>query len=147
LSIFQACVLLMLTSGPINALAQREAPLPKAMSGHWVEPWQPSYNDRNYSDAISVTFDGDGAPGPVTGRLTRRGILCGAVNEPLTGTWDGVELRFVAVNRPNMNTHQPDGNCSRRPWKYLLVRKPEQTAFEGDGRSPGGTYIQIMLSP
>ena len=95
---------------------------------------------------MSVAIDGDGAPGNVTGRLTLRANNCGALEEPFKGTWDGSELRFEATLRANANTQRSDMDCPADATKFVLVRKPGQTGFEGEASASSGTF-QVTLAP
>ncbi len=101
-----ALTLLALAAGV--AAAQSVEPLPKIMHGTWtaVVP-----NVRTFTDTFSVTLDGPPQGGALAGRLTLRGGVCGAQNEPLTGTWDGTELRLESMVRPNVNAQRPNGQC------------------------------------
>jgi hypothetical protein len=89
-------------------------------------------NGRLYTDTMSVVLDAPAANGAVTGRLTVRGVTCGAQDEPLTGTWDGVQLRFESQVRPNVNAQQKDAQCASGKVVYVLRRKPGQLAFDGE---------------
>lgn len=128
-----------------NVLADDMAPLPKAMSGRYtaVVPGR-----QTYTDTLSVVLDAPSATGPVTGRLTVRGVTCGAVDEPLTGTWDGTELRFESLVKPNVNAQRPNGQCGNGKITFVLSRKPGQSAFEGESLRDGSpVVVQVKLSP
>jgi hypothetical protein len=87
-------------------------------------------------------------PGPVTGRLTTRGVTCGAIDEPMVGTWDGTELRFESKVRPNVNTTRMNADCASGRVTYVLTRKPGQATFEGEANRDGmSTPVQVTLSP
>jgi len=135
-------VLLLLAAGA--ATAQSADPLPGKLAGHW------SYMgpDGVFIDTVSIAIDGNGQPGPVTGRVTFRGVNCGAQDEPFTGTWDGSELLVETVHRANVNTRRMGGQCSTGHATYLLRRKPGEKAFEGDGHFDGTSLVvTISLSP
>ena len=126
------------------ALAQTSAPLPAAMSGRWtaVVP------GRTFTDSLSVVLDVPGGTGPLTGRLTLRGVTCGASNEPLTGTWDGSELRMESQVRPNVNAQRANGECGTGRLTFKLTRKPGQTTFEGEAlRDASAVPSQVTLAP
>ena len=127
------------------AVGQAPEPLPTALSGHWVVVLP---NGRLYTDTMSVVLDAQSGTGAVTGRLTVRGVTCGAQDEPLTGTWDGAQLRFESRVRPNVNAQQKDAQCASGKVAYVLRRKPGQQAFDGeftrDGMSVPG---QATLAP
>ena len=127
------------------AVGQAPEPLPTAMSGHWVVVLP---NGRLYTDTMSVVLEAPAGTGPITGRLTVRGVTCGALDEPLTGTWDGTQLRFESQVRPNVNTQQKDAQCASGKVMYVLRRKPGAQAFDGeftrDGMSVPG---QVTLTP
>jgi hypothetical protein len=125
--------------------AQGVAPLPKSLSGRWsiVVP-----GVRAFNDTMSMTLDAPVQPGPVTGRLTARGVGCGAENEPLTGTWDGTTLRVESRVYPNVNVQRMNGECGSGQVVYTLTRKPGQSTFEGEGKRDGMTgAVLVTLSP
>ncbi|MDH4181015.1 MAG: hypothetical protein OEV46_03320 [Betaproteobacteria bacterium] len=119
------------------------APLPGALSGRWtVVP----AGGRALVDVFSVRFDGTGAPGPVTGKLTWRGVNCGAQDEPLKGTWDGVELRFESHLRANSNTQNMNGACGNSRGEWVLRRKPGSSTFEGEGLFNEGKVVATLTA-
>lgn len=126
------------------ALAQPADPLPGILSGSWT-----AMTPRGaVIDKLSLTFDGNGQIGPATGRVTFRGINCGAQDEPMQGTWDGTELRFQATLRPNVNAQRMGGQCGDGRATYVLRRKAGEKAFEGEGRFEGATNaVTITVSP
>ena len=127
------------------AFAQGVAPLPKALSGRWtaVVP-----GNKTFTDTMSVVFDDPIQSGPVTGKLTSRGVTCGAQNEPVTGTWDGTVLRMESKVYPNVNVQRPNGECGTGRVTYVLTRKPGQSAFEGEGvRDAMAIPVQVTLAP
>jgi hypothetical protein len=125
--------------------AQTAAPLPKAMSGRWTAVIP---GGRTFTDTMSVVLDVPAGTGPVTGHLTSRGVTCGATNEPLTGTWDGTELRFESQVRPNVNTQRANGDCGNGRIIFVLTRKAGHTNFEGESRREGMSVpAQITLAP
>jgi hypothetical protein len=125
------------------AFAQAGDLLPAKLSGRWT-----FVGPRTYINAVSIEFDGDGRPGPIAGRLTWRGVSCGAQDEPLTGTWDGIELRFTAMLRANVNVQSMNGQCGEGQATFVLTRKRGERNFEGDARA---AYTQavptISVSP
>ena len=125
--------------------AQSVAPLPKALSGRWtaVVP-----GNKTFTDAMSVVFDDPVQSGPVTGKLTSRGVTCGAQNEPLTGTWDGTVLRMESKVYPNVNAQRPNGECGTGRINYVLTRKPGEPTFEGEAVRDGMALAsQVTLAP
>ena len=128
--------------------ASAQAPanaLPGALSGRWT--FLPA-GGRTFVDMWSARFDGTGAPGPVTGKLTWRGVNCGAQDEPLTGTWDGTELRFESVLRANANTQNLNGNCEGGRAVWVLKRKPGSATFEGEGSmNERKVVVTVTASP
>jgi hypothetical protein len=129
-----------------TAVAQAVERLPGKLSGRWTA----SSPRGVFVDSLSLTFEGDGAPGPVTGKVTFRGVNCGAQDELLKGTWDGSELRFESVHRPNVNVQRMNSQCGTGNVVYILRRKPGETTFEGEAR-PGegatGSTVSITASP
>ena len=127
-----------------SAFAQAPAnALPGALSGRWTAI---PAGGRTLVDAWSVRFDGTGAPGPVTGKLTWRGVNCGAQDEPLKGTWDGVELRFESHIRANTNTQNMNGNCANTRGEWVLRRKPGSSTFEGEGLFNEGKIVVTLTA-
>jgi hypothetical protein len=127
------------------ALAQTAAPLPASMSGRWtaVVP-----GNRTFTDSLSVVLNVPGGTGPLTGRLTLRGVTCGAQDEPLTGTWDGTELRMESQVRPNVNAQRANGECGTGRLTFKLTRKPGQASFEGEAlRDASPAPSQVTLAP
>jgi len=127
---------------PVASLAQ---PLPSKLSGEWVVvvPGGPVFRD-----TLSVAFDPRDGYGPITGRLTTRGVACGSQDEPLTGTWDGKELRFESMVRPGVNSQRTPKDCGSG--KVLMVLKPvgDKGAFEGESRRPENAVpAQVKLAP
>lgn len=128
------------------AAGQTPQALPTALTGKWVVVLP---NGRLYTDSMSLVLDApaDGS-NTVKGRLTVRGVTCGAQDEPLIGTWDGVQLRFESQVRPNVNAQQKDAQCGSGKVSYVLRRKPGQQDFDGeftrDGMSVPG---QATLTP
>jgi hypothetical protein len=103
---------------------------------------------RTFIDTISIEFEGTAEPGAVTGRLTSRGVTCGAKDEPINGTWDGTELRLESKLYPNVNVQRMSGDCGTGRVSYVLTRKPGQAAFEGEARRDGmSTPVQVVLGP
>ncbi len=139
------CILLVVMGVTHGVAAQTAAPLPKTLSGRWtaVVP-----GGRTFTDTMSVVLDVPATTGPLTGRLTLRGVTCGAIDEPLTGTWDGTELHFESQVRPNVNAQRTNGECGTGKVTFVLSRKPGQAVFEGESRrdaAPGAS--QITLAP
>ena len=139
------CVLLVGLMAMSNVVfAQAGTLLPKSMSGRWTAVTPGGV----FTDSISVVLDAPDGTGAVTGRLTNRGVVCGSQDEPLTGTWDGTELRFESLVRPNVNVTRPNGACGSGRVNFVLVRKPGQSKFEGESRRDGApTPAQITLAP
>lgn len=139
------CLLAALTGVASVALAQLVAPLPKSLSGRWMTIGG-GVTGRTFTDTMSVAFDDPVGIGPVRGRLTSRGVVCGAMDEPLTGTWDGSELRFESQVRPNVNVARKNGDCGTGHISFVLTRKLGRTGFEGESHRDGST-AQITLAP
>ena len=97
----------------------------------------------------SMRIEGTATPGPVKGRVTWPGRGCGAQDEPAEGTWDGRELRFSFIARPNVNTQIANATyCGEGRIRIVLRRKDGTSNFEGDGtlndRPP---VFQVTASP
>ncbi len=145
MNVVRTCVLLAVSAAASAVVAQTLTPLPKTMSGRWtaVVPGRATF-----TDTLSIVLDDPGESGKVTGRLTLRGVTCGAKDEPLSGTWDGTELRFESAVRPNVNVQRADGQCESGRTTFVLARKPGQTSFQGESRRDGMTTTsQVTLSP
>lgn len=125
-------------------LAQANDSLPHKLSGRWTFTG-PS---QTFINPVTLEFDGDGKPGPITGRMTWRGVTCGAQDEPLTGTWDGTELHFTSLLRANVNAQRMNGQCGDGKTTYVLRRKPGEASFEGDARASFTSAVPtISVSP
>jgi hypothetical protein len=138
-------VLLAVACGAGGVLAQDSTPLPKTMSGRCVAVVP---GRQTYADTIAVILDAPAGTGAVTGRLTVRGVSCGAIEEPLTGIWDGHDLRFESRVRPNVNASLVNAQCASGRVTFRLTRKPGQSGFEVDFmregmQAPG----QVTLAP
>jgi hypothetical protein len=119
------CIAFATIAGTVAA--QSNDVLPHKLSGRWTF----QSPNQTFINPVEMTFEGDGKPGPVTGRVTYRGLGCGAENEPLTGTWDGRELRIIAMHRANVNAVRINGQCGDGKTTYVLVRKAGEVGFEG----------------
>src|SRR5438270_2223369 len=109
------------------------APLPASLSGRWTI----TASGRPASDIVTMSFDGQGQTGPVKGRVSLRGLDCGSLDEPLSGSWDGVDLRLETAQRPEVGAPRADGNCGTARATFVLRRKPGDTRFEGEARVDG----------
>ena len=103
---------------------------------------------RVFVDSVSVALDPVDPAGRVTGRLTTRGVTCGALDEPLVGTWDGSVLRFESRVKPDTNTQRMNGNCGSGVITYVMTRRAGQSGFEGEATRDGmPTPVQVQMSP
>jgi hypothetical protein len=128
----------------MSAHAQIDATLPAKLTGHMTATGA----TQTFILNIAMEFDGDRKPGAIAGRVTHRGVNCGAENEPLTGTWDGTEVRVVATLHANVNTLRMGGQCDGAKVTYTLKRKPGTGEFEGDVRANNSSAAAtIVLSP
>ena len=101
------CVAWLLASVAITGFAQTDTRLPASLSGRWTYVGPSGV----IVDAFSIAFEGNGTQATVPGKLTWRGMNCGAKDEPIQATWDGTELKFEAVLKANANTQRMQGNC------------------------------------
>jgi hypothetical protein len=125
------------------AFAQSADPLPPKLSGRYnfVGP------QGVYNDAVTLTFDAPAVAGKVSGRVSWRGVNCGALDEPFVGTWDGTELRIETTHRANVNTQRPNGQCGSGRATYTLKRMPG-SKFEGQVQIEGSPAIATLaLAP
>lgn len=99
-----------------------------AATGHWSD-------NRTFVNVVSFDFEGSGKPGALSGKVTWRGVGCGAQNEPLTGTWDGRELRINMVLRANVNADRMNADCGDGKITVVLTRKAGEKNFEGDAHA------------
>lgn len=132
-----------LLAAVVSPAQAQPAPLPGALSGRWTAV---PAGGRTVIESFSVRFDGTGAPGPVTGKLTWRGVNCGAQDEPLKGTWDGVELRFESHLRANANTQIVNGTCGNARGEWVLRRKSGSSTFEGEGLFNEGKIVVTLTA-
>ena len=130
----------------VSSGAQAPEPLPPSLSGRYtvVPP-----GGRAIIDYWKLRLDGDGAPGPVKGRIDWRGRGCGALDEPAAGTWDGTELKLEFKARPDVNTQMMGATyCGEGKANVVLRRKPGTRDFDGEGtlndRPP---TFQVTASP
>jgi hypothetical protein len=127
------------------ATPQPFAPLPTNLSGRWTYVFA---GGRTVVDSVSITFDVLGEQGQVAGRLSHRGVNCGALDEPFTGTWNGAELRIEARMRANVNTARNGGTCPSSNAIYTLKRAAGGDGFAGEVIMEGMTTpAQVTLAP
>lgn len=124
------------------ALGQAADPLPASLSGRWTATGPSGV----FVDSFSIVFDGTRATGTVPGRLNWRGVSCGAKDEPIQASWDGVELRFEAVLKSDTNTQRAGGRCPSEAWRWVLKRKPGERTFEGEARNPGAAALTVTVT-
>jgi hypothetical protein len=126
-------------------LAQSSSPLPGKLSGRWTAVIP---GGRTFTDSVSVVLESPDNAGAVKGRLTVRGVTCGAIDEPLTGTWDGSELKFESLVRPNVNATRQNGECGNGRVSFALKRKPGENHFVGESlRDGAASPTQVTMSP
>jgi hypothetical protein len=134
-----AALLSFLLTPPV--FGQSDAALPATLSGRWTAI-TPS---GAFIDSFSIVFEGNRAPGTVPGRLTWRGVNCGAKDEPIQAQWDGNVLKFEAVLKADTNTQRMNGKCGAEPVRWELKRKGAQS-FEGEGRAANIT-VSVTAGP
>lgn len=119
--------------------------LPKSLNGRWTYVFP---GGRTFVDSVAITFDNAGEQGAVAGRLTHRGVNCGALDEPFSGTWNGAELRIEARLRANVNTMRNGSSCPSTNAVYTLQRAAGGNGFAGQVIMEGMTApAQVTLSP
>ena len=119
----------LLSTLTLPVFGQSGSELPGKLSGRWTA----SNPTGIFIDFFTLTFEGNRAPGNVPGRLTWRGVNCGAKDEPIQAQWDGTVLKFEAVLKADTNTQRLNGKCGTEPVRWELKRKSDQS-FEGEGR-------------
>jgi hypothetical protein len=134
-----AAMAAMTLAAPV--FAQTGPQLPERLSGRWTFSGPAGI----FIDYFTVVFEGSRAPGTVPGRLTWRGVNCGSKDEPIQASWDGTELKFEAVLKPEVNTQRLNGKCASEPTRWVLKRKPDQS-FEGEGRT-GSVMVTVTATP
>ena len=132
---------LLSTTISTTAFGQSVSELPAKLSGRWTATTPTGI----FVDVFSVTFEGNRAAGTVPGRLTWRGVNCGAKDEPIQAQWDGTELKFEAVLKADTNTQRSYGKCGTEPVRWILKLKGDQT-FEGEGRV-GNIVVTVTAAP
>lgn len=113
----------------VAAVHAQGEPLPPSLGGQWTVL---AAGGRTFVDRWQASIDPPGAPGPVRGRFSWRAPNCGALDEPLEGSWDGRELVFTTTLRPNVNTANKDRDCGDGRLAVKLRRKPGDRSFEGE---------------
>jgi len=132
-------IVLVLLAGAAPELAAQDK-LPAAMAGHWsgiarVPPGQ----DQPISGNWSVAIDKQNPDGSIEAKATWSGFRnCEMNNEPLSGRFDGTELRLEGIFRDKF----PNAGCG----KANFVLKKSGAGFEGE--IPGSRLrIKVTLSP
>jgi len=125
-----------------SALAQTAEPLPGTLSGRWT--WMSPSGA--IIDSFSLVLEGDRGAATIPGRLTWRGVNCGAKDEPVQVAWNGSELRFESFMKPNVNTQRMNGQCPSTPAQFVLKRRAGSASFEGEARA-GNVVITMTASP
>jgi hypothetical protein len=134
-------VALLATAIATTVSGQSESVLPAKLSGRWTA----FAGTDVVIDSFSLTFEGNRAPGTVPGRLTWRGVNCGAKDEPIQAQWDGTVLKFEAVLKADTNTQRLNGRCGTEPLRWVLKRKSDQS-FEGEGRV-ANIVVSVTAAP
>ena len=116
------------------------APLPATLSGRWTVTASGFLS----SHTVTLSFEGQGQTGPVTGRVSFRGMDCGLLDEPLRGSWDGVDLRLETAQRAEVGAPREAGNCGTARATFVLRRNPGDTRFEGEARIEGLPGVATM---
>jgi hypothetical protein len=132
----------ILLAGASAAGAQAQEALPPKLSGQWSVMTQRGA----IIEFFSLTID-ERSTGAVSGKLTWRGINCGAKDEPFSGTWDGAELRFQSTVRPNVNAERANGQCPPQPSHFVLRRKSGSQGFEGETKGLNDVIVKLSASP
>ena len=120
-------------------------PLPKSMGGRWAATLSSGQQIGNIWSLTVEKLDGSGR---FEGKLTYYGAFCGAKNEPMTGTFDGSELRINSSLRANTNTDRAGGQCGTGKAMWLLKKQPGRQLFEGEGELEGiPVKTRVYLNP
>lgn len=98
-----------------------------------------------FLNAFSLVFDGPPSAGVVKGKVSWRGVNCGAQDEPIEATWDGSELRFGMRTYSNVNAQRSNGTCQADPHTVVLKRNASGV-FEGQ-QMAGQASISMTASP
>ena len=128
------------------ALVQPSEPLPTSLSGRWT--LVPS-GGRTINESWSVRFEGSRAAGAIKGKVTWRGRGCGAQDQPFDGSWDGTELKFRFIARPNENVQVLNATtCGEGTTDVVLRRKPSGASFDGQANfNNGAAILDVTASP
>ena len=125
-----------------TAFAQSLDPAPAKLSGRWT--WVGPRGA--VIDTFHIDFDGDRRASTISARLTWNGLNCGADKEPIEVTWNGTEMRFQAVTKPNVNTQRMNSKCPSEAAQFVLTRKPGGDTFEGEVRQGAGV-VTMTAAP
>ena len=76
------------------------------------------------------------------------GLYYVAQTDTFGNGWDGAELRFESLVRPNVNTQLQNGQCASGRVSFALKRSPDGKSFVGESTRDGlSTPSQISLAP
>ncbi|MEP7208350.1 MAG: hypothetical protein ABI920_15540 [Casimicrobiaceae bacterium] len=134
--------MLALLATAVAVAGEAGEPLAPELAGRWTVL---APNGTTYIDVFALRFEGPLAPGTVRGRLTHRGITCGAKDEPFEGAWDGRVLRFEVDLKANANT-RTTSPCAAPHTIYVLERKSPEL-YEGTITNTAGTHGTLRAAP
>ena len=102
--------------------------LPAAMSGRWLGMGQKG-GKIPIDFAWSVAITKQSPDGSIEGTMSYAGPQCSAKNAPMTGTFDGTELKVTAEL-------QPKAQCGKQTFR--LKKAGGKHLFEGKGQDRQG---------
>lgn len=120
-------------------------PLPKSMDGRWAATLS---SGQQIGNIWSLSVEKQDASGTLQGKLSYYGTFCGAKDEPMTGSFDGSELRITSSLRANTNTDRAGGQCGTGKASWILRKQQGRHLFEGEGRLEGvAVTTRVYLNP
>lgn len=138
---FRACLGVFLVGLlGVSTLVVAQQPLPKVMTGTWDVDLPPATRMTVLaSGSWSIVIERQNPDGSIEGKMTwAGGRHCEAVDEPITGSFDGNELRIEGMLRDKYR------NAGCRKAIFVLKRNAFGNAFAGElVNSP----MKVRLNP